>query len=384
MEFDMYRALPLMLLLCTTVAFAQNAVPFTNDPTMYKRGYDIPAGVEHGTWDFDEWPGIDHKVVYKKEFRYGDANEKIKIDYGLSVFDANDHEGYLKSSDELFGKFASMHDVVAKAKSIVGVFAHPDDEILLAGGLFAYAAERGLKAKIYLLSNGADGGKGFSNDIDPALGGYNCASVMTDGSIRVTTDLMGKEKVRIFTAYAKSLGVSIEVLPVRLTFDGKPVVQMGEYPGLDFKKSYGPGTELRTAMEAAVREMLLRERPEIIVTHGRNGEYGNYFHKTVHTLVVQAAAEARRTAPNVLFTGFPEYNTDDRITHVLDLDRKGQARQKKWDAFRGISFVFQDGNDYDKPWNPDDDLMDGVFVKDYGYTPEQGKPPRYEYFQLMN
>ncbi|MDT8325715.1 MAG: hypothetical protein RRA94_16490, partial [Bacteroidota bacterium] len=81
----------------------------------------------------------------------------------------------------------------------------------------------------------------------------------------------------------------------------------------------------------------------------------------------------------------PEYNYGDRITHFLDLDAAGgEARRRKHAAFQGISYVYRPGNDYDKPWNPNDALMDGVFVKDYGYTPNEGKPPRYEFFQYVD
>ena len=70
---------------------------------------------------------------------------------------------------------------------------------------------------------------------------------------------------------------------------------------------------------------------------------------------------------------------------MLDLDaNNGDARRRKHEAFKRITYIYRQGNDYDKPWNANDDLMDGVFVKDYGYTPTEGKPPRYEFFQQVN
>lgn len=373
-----------MFLLLFSTAAAQQNVPYTNDPAMYKAGYDIPAGVEHGTWDFDEWPGVDHKVVYKKEFMYGDPGEKLKIDYVLSVFDADDHAGYLKSPEALAARFTSMKDVLSASRTIVGIFTHPDDDILLAGGLFAWAAERGMKAKIYLVSNGADGSKGFTDAESPELNGYNCFGIMPDGQVRVATDRMGREKERILRAYAKKLGIDIEILPVQLQLDGENIVQIGEFAGLDFKKTFGPGTDAREAIERSLIAMLQRERPDVVVTHGTNGEYGNFLHKTVNILAKSAVNSLKSMLRCKLFTAFPEYNYDDHITHFLDLKNGSQAWQRKHEAFKGLEFVFQPGNDYDKPWNPNDALMDGVFVKDYGYTPIEGKPPRYEFFQLLD
>ncbi|MBR9974935.1 MAG: hypothetical protein KFF77_05095, partial [Bacteroidetes bacterium] len=129
---------------------------------------------------------------------------------------------------------------------------------------------------------------------------------------------------------------------------------------------------------------ILSERPDLVITHGSDGEYGSYCHKTVFVLVKSAVQKARDRFTSALYTGFPEYNYHDRITHFLDLDANGgDARKRKHSAFRGITYVFRDGNDYDKPWNPNDALMDGVFVKDYGYTPTDGIPPRYEFFQKV-
>ncbi len=380
------KSLTIAALLVLTITASAQTVPHTLEPGMFRTGYDIPAGIAHGTWDFDEWPGVDHKVVYVKNFMYGDGgNEKIKIDYALSVFDADDHTGYLRTPSTLAERFADMGQVIAGAGKILVIMAHPDDEVLLAGGLLADAARKGKNVRVYLLSNGADGSMGFDKSEDPSLGGYNCAGVMGDGSVRVATDLMGLRKPQIARSYGKSLGVDITVLPVRYQLDGKQLVQIGEYMGFDFKKSFGPGTVMRDAMQKSIDALIQRERPDIVITHGTDGEYGNYFHKTVHVLVKTAVQKANNSFRCTLFTGFPEYNYSDHITHVLDLDADGgAARSRKYNAFKGISYIFKPGNDYDKPWNPNDDLMDGVFVKDYGYTPIEGRPPRYEFFQKVD
>jgi len=339
------------------------------DAGAYKPGNDIPLGIPHGTWDFDEWPGVDHEVKYRDPFMYNrNPGDKVKIDYTLSVFDENDHEGYLKTPDQLtMHGFISLNQILAEGggKTIVGIFTHPDDEILLAGGLFAAAAKNGWKAKIYLVSNGADGSEGVDSEPSPIVGGYNSFGVMPNGKIRVDTDIKGQRKVGVIAGYARKLGVPISVMQLDMEIDGKKVVQVGETPGLDWEKTFGEGTPYRKAIYDQIRNIIRNESPDILITHGTNGEYNNFLHKTVNRSVI-AAAEASQQ-PLTLFTAFPENNFNDHITHFVDLDENDKAaRQKKFDAFKAITFLHTPGMDYDKPWNPDDDLMDGAFVKDYG------------------
>ena len=120
------KSLTIAALLVLTITASAQTVPHTLEPGMFRTGYDIPAGIAHGTWDFDEWPGVDHKVVYVKNFMYGDGgNEKIKIDYALSVFDADDHTGYLRTPSTLAERFADMGQVIAGAGKILVIMAHP-------------------------------------------------------------------------------------------------------------------------------------------------------------------------------------------------------------------------------------------------------------------
>ena len=373
-------------------AQAQTPVPSKAEARMYQKGFDIPAGIPHGTWDFDEWPGVDHPVVYKQEFMYNSTpNEKIKIDYFLSVFDADDHEGYLKTPAVLRDRgIADMSALIkartARNKTLLGIFCHPDDEVFLAGGLLAYAAANGWTVKVVLISNGADGSQGQTDTPSQALAGYNSFGVMADGSTVVKNDVQGEKKLDIIAGYARSLGVDIQVLPIDLTVSGKHIVQVGEAPGLDFPATFGPGTEYRRAIAASLRTLLNEVKPGIVVGHGKDGEYGNYLHKMAHDLVLDAVKAHATSNPGVsLFTGFPEYNYRDNITHFLDLNLdNGAAWKKKYEAFKGITFLYKEGNDYDKPWDPTDQYMDGSFVKDYGFTPETGEPPRYEFFQRVS
>lgn len=117
----------------------------------YPREFDFPVNIKHGTYDFDEWPGVDRPVVYRSIFSFNRSkNDRYKIDYRASNFDKDDHEGYLKSIPELtkrgFTNIEKFFDEKFKNKKdvvILAIFAHPDDEALIAGGFFSWAKGRG-------------------------------------------------------------------------------------------------------------------------------------------------------------------------------------------------------------------------------------------------
>jgi len=78
----------------------------------------------------------------------------------------------------------------------------------------------------------------------------------------------------------------------------------------------------------------------------------------------------------------PEYNYNDKITHYLELDENTTLKDK-WNAIISIPEIYQSGKDYDKPWDPYK-YPNGTFMKDYGYDPIEAKPPKYEYFKIID
>lgn len=375
-----------IMLLQVTLLSAQNNIPEKADPSMFKAGYDLPAGVLHGTWDFDEWPGVDHNVVYKRDYMYNSfPTEKIKIDYFLSLFDKDDHEGYLKTPEQLRARgFADFNEVLSGSKgTLLGVFGHPDDDILLAGGLLARAAALGWNVRVVIVSNGADGAKGSKDTPSEQIDGYNAVGVMADGRVVVTTDITAEQKRDIIRNYADALGVQTAVLDIDATVNGRRLRQFGEAPGLDFARTIGAGTQMRGVLQARIAALVNDVKPDIIITHGTDGEYGNFLHKAVRDMVLAAVRDG--DLKPAVYSGMPEYNFKDRISHFIDLDlANAAARNQKWEAIKRLSFLYGPGKDYDKPWDPNDTLMDGEFVKDYGMDPTTAFPPRYEFFSRIS
>lgn len=375
-----------IVLLHVSTAAAQNNIPEKADPSMFRAGYDLPAGIPHGTWDFDEWPGVDHNVVYKRDYMYNSfPTEKIKIDYFLSLFDKDDHEGYLKQPEVLRQRgFVDMHDLfTARKGTLLGVFGHPDDDILLAGGLLAHAAANGWNVRAVIVSNGANGGNGSKETPSDLVDGFNAIGVMADGRVVVNTDITAEQKRDVIRNYSDALGVQISVLDIDATVNGRRLRQFGEVPGLDFPRTIGPGTQMRGVLQTRIAALVADVKPDMIITHGTDGEYGNYLHKAVREMVLGAVRDGD-SKPEV-YSGMPEYNFKDKISHFIDLDRdNAAARNKKWEAIKRLSFLYGPGKDYDKPWDPNDTLMDGEFVKDYGMDPVTAFPPRYEFFSRIS
>lgn len=359
------------------------------DSSSYKPNYDLPLDVPHGTWDFDEWPGVDHSVVYKKDFLYNnDSTDQFKIDYTNSLFDEDDHCGYLRTPLELESHgFKNISSELHRSSpnKLIGIFTHPDDELLLAGGLLTAAKNFGWDVKVYLVSNGADGSFGEDSVRSLELNGFNAFGVTRDYQLKIVTDIKADSNRKAIDRYAKILNIPIEIIRVDFSIGEKRIVQLGDASGTEPRLTYNRGSPFRDLLRAGIWKIIDDEQPQIVITHGSDGEYGNYFHCVVHDLVCDIVMNTTQKNTIRLFTGFPEFNIHDHITHYLDLsDSNRVAWITKYDALRSIPYLNYPGTDYDKPWDPHDSFPDGLFVKDYGYTPQTGEPPRYEFFSEVD
>ncbi len=357
----------------------------------YPKEYDFPVNVKHGTYDFDEWPGVDHQVVYKSVFPFNTGrNDRYKIDYRASNFDKDDHEGYLKSTAELEkkgisdiekffdSKFKNKKDVV-----ILAVFAHPDDETLIAGGFFSWAKSRGYKTNLVVISNGAASIKTIAEkDMRNRKLSPNAFAVMPDGKEVFEYDEAGEDRTKTLNYYGKRFLKldNIEILKFNEKIKSVPVKEFGEVAGMDYIQTYGAKSRYRHVLLSRMLDILNAYNPDVVLTHGSNGEYGHYLHLVTNIVVNQAMDLSEFRQHAVFMTGMPEYNIDDKITHYLKLDEKTTLNDK-WKALISIPEIYQAGKDFDKPWDPGK-YPNGSFMKDYGYDAIEAKPPKYEFFKI--
>lgn len=191
---------------------------------------------------------------------------------------------------------------------LLAIGAHPDDETMLAGGTLAWAARNGVTVHILCATRGEGGEVG-----DPPV---------------TTQDQLGAvREAELRCAGAKLGAASVEFLP----FEDPQMVPTDEDPA--------PPTALgRIAaepeeFEAALVEVIRRLRPDAIVTHGANGEYGHPQHVYTNQIVNKAFVSAGDAtafpgagaafAPKALYTwaaSYPLSGGDERLERLLNQD----------------------------------------------------------------
>jgi N-acetyl-1-D-myo-inositol-2-amino-2-deoxy-alpha-D-glucopyranoside deacetylase/mycothiol S-conjugate amidase len=190
---------------------------------------------------------------------------------------------------------------------LLAIGAHPDDETMLAGGTLAWAARNGIGVHILCVTRGEGGEVG-----EPPV---------------TTQDQLGAVREAELRCAAERLGAgAVEFLP----FEDPQMVPTTEDPA--------PPTALgRIAaepeeFEAALVEVIRRVRPDVLLTHGTNGEYGHPQHVYTNQIARQAfisAGEAGKFpeagapfAPAALYTWAAHYPAqgDERLERLLNQD----------------------------------------------------------------
>lgn len=145
--------------------------------------------------------------------------------------------------------------------TLLCIIAHPDDETMLCGGTLAALARRGLEVHVLCATRGEGGELG-----EPAL---------------CTRDALGRVREAEMRCACRALGVS----QVSFLDYADPVV--GPDNGLF------PFTEDEDRLRDQLLELMRRLRPEVLFTHGRDGEYGHPAHKLLHRVTWAAFQQLR-------------------------------------------------------------------------------------------
>lgn len=144
-------------------------------------------------------------------------------------------------------------------KSVVGFFAHPDDETVLAGGLTAMLMQQGIAVHLVCATRGEGGETG------PAV-------------LMLRRETLGAAREAELRCAALALGATVEVLNY-------------------IDPTIGPDEVLR-AFEVSVDTLarqfaaiLQERRVDLVLTHGSDGEYGHPAHRLVHQAVIAAVKQ---------------------------------------------------------------------------------------------
>jgi LmbE family N-acetylglucosaminyl deacetylase len=170
---------------------------------------------------------------------------------------------------------------------VLAIAAHPDDE-LFGGGYLAKLAGEGNELHLLVTTRGEGGEVG-----EPPL---------------TTKDRLGEFREQEQRRAAAALGATdvafLDFVDPHMEIDG------------DAQKIEASPAEFT----AALRAHLERLRPDIIVTHGTNGEYGHPQHVYTHQCVFQAVRDLAPWQPDELLTWCAKDNGSerDRLTNQSD------------------------------------------------------------------
>jgi LmbE family N-acetylglucosaminyl deacetylase len=175
-----------------------------------------------------------------------------------------------------------------RARSLLAVFAHPDDESLACGGLLAWCAHLGARVSVCCATGGELGstaGMGSSPPPGPA-------------------DVRSARLQELKNA-ARTLGVTTLVL-------------------LDYEDGMLPWAEAER-LEADIRSAICRLRPDVVITFGDDGLYGHPDHIAIHERTTAAVAALGEEGPALYYVTMPSGRMREVVRHVAaTADKRGR------------------------------------------------------------
>ncbi len=171
---------------------------------------------------------------------------------------------------------------------VMVVAAHPDDESGFAGGYLAKLAEEGNELYIVEVTRGEGGEVG-----EPPVGPKARLGEFREQEVRCAAAALGARELRFLGFVDPSIEIGEPPKPIEATMD---------------------------EFASAVAQQIADIRPDILITHGTNGEYGH----PQHIYTFQAVREAmRRLAPwypreLLTWCARTEANGEDRLTNQSD------------------------------------------------------------------
>jgi LmbE family N-acetylglucosaminyl deacetylase len=144
-------------------------------------------------------------------------------------------------------------------RSLLAVFAHPDDESLACGGLLARCAQLGVRVSLLCATRGE---RGQGDD-----------------------ERLGEIRARELEAAARVLGVT-DILMLNN--------EDGMLPWADAEK-----------FEGEIRDAILQLRPDVVITFGEDGLYWHPDHIAVHERTTAVVAVLGHQAPALYYVTIP-------------------------------------------------------------------------------
>jgi len=151
-------------------------------------------------------------------------------------------------------------------RSLLAVFAHPDDESLACGGLLAWCADLGARVSLLCVTHGEDA---TSADLD---------------------------RTALFRERARELNDAAQVLGIREVF--LLDYPDGELPWLDAERA--------VKLKADIAETIRLLAPDVVITFGEDGLYWHPDHIAVHEATTAAVNALGSAAPALYYVTMPQ------------------------------------------------------------------------------
>jgi N-acetyl-1-D-myo-inositol-2-amino-2-deoxy-alpha-D-glucopyranoside deacetylase len=174
------------------------------------------------------------------------------------------------------------------ARRVLAIFAHPDDECLVAGGTLKACAGKGFETIIISLTRGEQG----------SIAKADLATRETLGAVR--------------EAELRAAGNKL----------GAKTVECFDYP--DGELSWADAAEI----ENVLSERIEHWQPEIIITFGPEGLYWHPDHIATHELTKAAVSSLQKEgfSPSIYYATFPE-------DHMTELAQRLESRGLNFNAW---------------------------------------------------
>ena len=171
---------------------------------------------------------------------------------------------------------------------VLAIAAHPDDETAFCGGTLAKHAAEGHDVYIMLSTRGEGGERG-----EPPLCTAAELAQVREAEARAAAVALGARAVLFLPFIDPLVGPDNTLYPINVTLE-------------EFAE--------------AIIGMLLELRPDLIFTHGSNGEYGHPQHVFTHHAVFAAIEQLRQTGsdslPQEVWTWGASYPEPEKPRHM--------------------------------------------------------------------
>jgi LmbE family N-acetylglucosaminyl deacetylase len=149
--------------------------------------------------------------------------------------------------------------------NVLAFFAHPDDETMLCGGTLALLKKLGARLHILIATRGEGGEMG-----EPPLCEREELGKVREQELLCAAQALGADQLLLLDYIDPTVGPDNQLFPFATDLD-----------------------RLATQVRSAIHET----QADVVLCHGRNGEYGHPAHQLAHQAAVQAVASLGEKAP---------------------------------------------------------------------------------------